>query len=126
MRFLNLSSKDKRFTRNAETNELTWETTFLDLSDAKEFAILAISIITKKWSKDAKLVTFKTNLIDANHDNPHGIVGCELLKAKTIDFKPPVMAFWKVDSNRPRSISFEVEGLDVTEILNVNFIICFC
>ena len=126
MRFLNLSSVDKRFTRNVDTNELAWETPFLDLSDVNQFAVVSITIVTKKWSKDAKLVTFRTNLMDANYDNPHGIVGSELCKAKTIDYKPPVLAFWKVDSNRPRTISFGIEGADVSEILHVNFIICFC
>ena len=126
MRYLNLSSEDKRFSRNSDTNELVWETPFLNLSDANQFAVVAISVLSKKWLKDAKFVTFKTDLLDKNYDNPHGIVCTELCKSKMIDYKPPILAFWKVDSNRPRTISFEIDGIDVSDLVQTNFIICFC
>ena len=126
MRFLNLSSDDKGFNSNQEDNQLCWETPFLNLNGSKQFAVVSLSLITKKWYKDTKLVTVKSDLVDSNYENPHGIVCVDPLRSKCVDYKASNLVYWNVDSMRPRSINFNFEGLEVKNILHVNIVICFC
>ena len=125
MRFLNLSSEDRRYEKNIEDNQLIWETPFLNLNSFNDFSILSLSVFTGKIVRDERVVTFKTNLMDANYDNPHGIVCTVPQKLKTVNFVSGNLAFWRVDNTRPRNIVLEIDGLDVKDVKSVNIVICF-
>ena len=126
MRFLNLSSNDSHFAKIQDSNCLIWDISNLYLAKSSRFALSTVMMITSnhkiRWL-DPLIVS--TNLMDADHTNPSGVIFTSSLHKNSLKYHSNILEFWNVDCRRPRQIIFKFQGVLVTEIKFFNIIIAF-
>ena len=122
MRYLNLSSSDLRYKCDIPAKKCSWELQ-MNLEETK-FALTSLKVLLKT-ATSYSLITVKTNLLDRNYLNPNGILCVVNGSSKVIstdDSNPP---FWKLEFSRPREITLEFTGIEVSNIKSINAVFAF-
>lgn len=109
MLFLTLNTNQKNCLKSK--NELIWTLPNLDLACYNSFGLSNLMVCFSE-SRDNKLVTVTSSLIDKNSLNPSGII--HVIPGKN-DYALPSRIFekWPVDNIRPRYISFTFHNSSV-------------
>ena len=120
MRWINLSSQSSNF--RADGSVLHWEFPELQFEGAKKLALSSMCLTHKSLNNSVSFPVF-TNLINADRDNPDGIITCARFIRQHFSAQASNLEFWALDSNYPRDIIFTFPGIKAADFVHVNIVL---
>jgi hypothetical protein len=65
-----------------------------------------------------------TNLINSDKKNPDGVILTEGIDGFRIDYTSTNLIFWSIDYQRPRNVTFTINGLALTNLDFISILVC--
>ena len=121
MEFLHLASNTANFSSNGNT--LKWELPNLQFSHETKIAISEFLLVFKKRPKE-KYVYLTSNIITSGQSNPDGVVVAKGIDGFKVEYISNNLIFWPIDYQRPRTVSFTINGLDLSDFDFITIVVC--
>ena len=96
---------------------LRWDFSNLEFPPESRVALSNLVIDFKTKDLENEPIEISTNLIERDMFNPNGTIITFPAHVKDVIHNSNILEFWSIDSMRPRSILFTLEGVDVSSIL---------
>ena len=122
--FLQLHDKMKNCSKNGQ--QIKWEMPQLELPSNCQVALSSLAMDFSNPENTRKPVTIMTNLIEADIYNQDGVIITNPNGSQRhISHFSNILEFWRVDSIRPRFISFKFKDVPTNLISHFSVVLAF-
>lgn len=118
MKFINFSNDSPNY--RLSDGAMIWNVAPWTLGDDISEIALSSCFLFLDRKISWKPIILNCSLIDANYANYNGTIATVLSQSKAVIHNPPILEFWKLDCSRPRTVVFNIKGIEPQNIKQIS------